>query len=438
MLSIEDNERLTRVGPGTVMGDLFRQYWLPVLFSWEVPADEAPERVRLLGEDLIAFRDSDGRVGLIEAACPHRGASLFFGRNEEGGIRCVYHGWKYDVTGQCVDMPSEPAESNFKHKITATAYPCVDRGGVVWVYMGTTRPLPPLPALEFNLVPESNRVMSKRVQETNWAQALEGDIDQSHVSFLHSRLDYENDNSPRGHIARIRGRDRHPRFEVVPTDYGLLIGATRNSKDDTYYTRISQWLFPFHTMTGPYGPNPTLNWRAWVPIDDENTFVIGCNFHPLRPLNEQELHRVRAGAGVWSISEGQRAPVTTQPFGRWRAAASLENDFFIDREVQRTQTYSGISEFWAQDGGTQMTMGRIFNRTREHLGTSDTAIIAMRHRMLLAAKALREDGVTPPGVLDPEVYQVRAAAVEAPRNESWIDASAEHRKVQADRNYDAV
>jgi phthalate 4,5-dioxygenase len=438
MLSKADNERLTRVGPGTEMGELFRQYWQPVLFSWEVEADGPPERVRLLGEDLIAFRDSQGQVGMIEAHCPHRGAGLFFGRNEESGLRCVYHGWKFDTEGACVDMPSEPAESNFKHKVRTTAYPCVERGGVVWVYMGPLRPVPPLPLLEFNLVPDSNRAMAKRVQETNWAQALEGDIDQSHVSFLHSRLNYETDDSPRGRIARIRGRDRHPRFEVLDTDYGVLIGATRNAEEDTQYTRISQWLFPNYTMTGPYGPNPTLNWRAWVPIDDENVFVIGCNFHPLRPLNETELERARTGAGVWSISEGRRAPVTSQPFGRWRAADSLENDLGIDRKVQKTETYSGIPEFWAQDGGTQMTMGRIYNRTREHLGTSDTAIIAMRHRILRAAKALREEGVTPPGVLNPEVYQVRPAAVELPRHVSWIDASQEHRKVHADRNYDAV
>src|SRR5438067_12960854 len=155
MLTKEENELLCRVGPGTVMGNLMRQYWVPALLSSELPEpDSAPLRVRLLGENLIAFRDSSGQVGLLDQACPHRGASLFFGRNEEEGLRCVYHGWKYDVSGQCVDMPSEPSESNFKSKIKATAYPCRERGGVIWAYLGPREVPPPLPDIEANMLPE--------------------------------------------------------------------------------------------------------------------------------------------------------------------------------------------------------------------------------------------------------------------------------------------
>src|SRR5215212_3111106 len=165
MLTKEENELLTQVGPGTPMGDLMRQYWIPMLLSSELAEPDGPPlRMRLLGEELITFRDSNGQVGLLGANCPHRGAGLFFGRNEEAGLRCVYHGWKFDTTGACVDMPSEPAESNFKHKVKTTAYPCVENGGIVWTYMGTEDPPPPLPDLEVTRVRDDQRFQWKRVQ----------------------------------------------------------------------------------------------------------------------------------------------------------------------------------------------------------------------------------------------------------------------------------
>src|SRR5437870_753037 len=189
MLNKADNELLTRVGAGTPMGELMRQYWLPVLHSWEIEPDGPPFRVRLLGEDLIAWRDSNDQPALIGEHCPHRGASLFFGRNEECGLRCVYHGWKYDVDGRCVDQPNEPAESNFKNKIRATAYRAVDWGGVIFAYLGPRQDNPPgLPQFEWALVPEAQRHHQyKAVLDCNWMQALEGDIDTSHLYFLHSR-----------------------------------------------------------------------------------------------------------------------------------------------------------------------------------------------------------------------------------------------------------
>src|SRR3989440_950328 len=174
MLSVKDNDYLCRVGPGTPVGDLMRQYWLPALLSEELPSPDCPpQRMRLLGENLIAFRVTSGKVGVIQNACPHRGASLFFGRNEEEGLRCVYHGWKFDCEGQCVDMPSEPAESNFKAKIKATAYPCVERNGIIWTYMGTRSTPPPLPDLEANLAPEGAGLVRKMVIECNYMQGLE-------------------------------------------------------------------------------------------------------------------------------------------------------------------------------------------------------------------------------------------------------------------------
>src|SRR5579859_5584040 len=186
MLKREENELITRTGPGTPMGNTIRRYWMPALLASELPhPDSDPVRLRLLGEDLIAFRDTDGKVGLIQNNCPHRGASLFFGRNEEAGLRCVYHGWKFDVTGACVDMPNEPAESDFKQKVRATAYPCVERNGIVWTYMGSRQMAPPLPELGWALVPAEARQSLRYARACNWLQALEGDIDSSHVNYLH-------------------------------------------------------------------------------------------------------------------------------------------------------------------------------------------------------------------------------------------------------------
>src|ERR687886_715559 len=192
MLSREENERITRVGPGTPMGNLMRRYWMPACLAEELPEPDCPPvRVRLLGEDLVAFRDTQDRIGVLDEYCPHRLASLFLGRNEQCGLRCVYHGWKFDVDGRCVDMPNEPPESNFKDRVRATAYPCRERGGVVWVYMGPPERMGEQPDLEWSLVPADQRFLSKRLQQSNYLQAIEGGIDSSHISFLHSTLTFE-------------------------------------------------------------------------------------------------------------------------------------------------------------------------------------------------------------------------------------------------------
>ena len=187
MLSEADNQRLTQVGPGTPMGNLFRRYWIPCAMSEELPEPDCPPvRVRLLGEDLIAFRDSEGKVGLVSAYCPHRRAPMFFGRNEECGLRCVYHGWKFDRSGACVDMPSEPPDSLFKTKVHITAYPTHEAGGIVWAYLGPPELRPAPPDYEFCRVPSEQLLMSKHLQRCNWVQALEGGLDSVHATILHA------------------------------------------------------------------------------------------------------------------------------------------------------------------------------------------------------------------------------------------------------------
>src|ERR671930_96566 len=243
MLSNAENEILTRVGPGTPMGNFLREYWLPAMNC-------PPVRIRLLCENLIAFRATSGKVGVVQNACPHRGASLFFGRNEEEGLRCVYHGWKFDVTGQCTDMPNEPPESNFKDKIRHTAYPTRELNGILWAYMGPRHEPPPLPELEWTLVPESHRVLRPFVRECNWMQALEGDIDSAHSSFLHSVL---NPDLIGDQGTGLKHTDRAPRFCLMDTDYGVKIGVERTADAGHSYWRITQFLMPIFTMFPPTG-----------------------------------------------------------------------------------------------------------------------------------------------------------------------------------------
>src|ERR1700759_3577947 len=190
MLSHEDNERLVRVGKGTALGELFRLYWIPFLPSADLAKDGQPKRIRLLGEDMVAFKDTEGRVGLVDQACPHRGAPLIFGRNDDWGLRCVYHGWKLDVRGPGPIMRGAPARSRLKERVRIKAYPCQERNGMVWTYMGPDQAeLPPLPNVEWNLVPEDQVHISVRVQECNWLQAVEGEIDSAHAPLLHGRVD---------------------------------------------------------------------------------------------------------------------------------------------------------------------------------------------------------------------------------------------------------
>jgi phthalate 4,5-dioxygenase oxygenase subunit len=440
MLSEADNTLLTRVGTGTPMGDLLRQYWLPFLLDSELTADGPPERIRLLGEDLLAFRDTGGTIGLIAERCPHRTASLYFGRNERGGLRCIYHGWKFDVAGRCVDQPSEPASSTFKDRIGTTAYPCVERGGVVWAWLGgktgcQSEP-PPLPHFEWMDLPAEQRVATKRMQYSNWAQAIEGEFDQSHVSYIHASLDGSTTITNSALVDQIRATDTHPIFDVVPTPYGTCIAAGREAPGEQRYWRISQHLMPVFSMTGPYGPNPRRLWRSWIPIDDENALVLGVHFHPTRPLSQQDLDTALKRSNVSNIAPELREPPSSKPYGRFRPLATMDNDFFQDRDVQRTKTFSGIPEFWAQDAAAQLSMGPICDRTQEHLGTSDLAIIAIRRRLIAAAKALRDDGTLPPELHDPEIYLARGDAILLPVDTPWFEATAQRRAVVAGANPD--
>ena len=415
MLTFQENETLARVGPGTGMGETMRRYWVPAMLDWELPEPDCPPiRVKLLGEELVAFRDSNGVVGVVDNYCPHRRASLFFGRNEEAGLRCVYHGWKFDVNGDCVDMPSEPAESNFKDKVRIKAYPTAELGNVVWVYMGPPDKRPPLPALEWTQVPESHRGINKVVQNCNWLQGLEGGIDTVHINFLHRNLQGS------GIAARDAAfrRSYAARVEVAPTDYGYTYAGIREQADDNHvYVRAYHYIAPW-TQLRPNqlnrGGAPRLkdSGHMWVPIDDEHTLVWNFTYaFGDEPLSEDE--RLLRGSG------NELGKDIDFEHG-FKSRAAAENDYFIDREVQRTQTFSGIPGTNTQDRAVQDTMGPICDRTREHLGTTDRAII-MARKILLNAINVVEDGGDPPG-LGANVFDLRSVEKVLPTDVPWRDA----------------
>ncbi len=415
MLRKEINDLLTQTDTGTPMGEMFRQYWMPALLASELPEDDCPPvRVKLLGERLIAFRDTKGRYGLIDEFCAHRGASLWFGRNEEEGLRCPYHGWKFDYTGQCVEVPSEPEESGFCQKIKLKGYPLIKVGDVLWTHMGDKESRPPEPQWEFATVPPEQTFTSKRWQECNWLQAMEGGIDSSHVSFLHSGS-LKTDPLFRGAGGnKYNQNDKKPVFEVVESEGGLHIGARRMAENDHYYWRVTPWVMPSFTMVPPRGDHP-VHGHFWVPIDDENCWAWSFDYHPTRALTEEERQAMIDGYGV----HNKYVP------GTFRPLQNKDNDYLMDREAQkRGESYSGIWGIAMQDASLQESMGPIVDRSKENLVSTDNGIIMARHRLRKACVALRDKGVMPPG-RDIAHQMVRSAARVLPPDQPFKDAMKE-------------
>ncbi len=447
MLSTEDNELLCSVGRGTPMGNLVRHYWIPALLSSELPEPQcAPVSIRLLGEDLTGFRTGEGTVGLVHTHCPHRGAPLFYGRTEQEGIRCVYHGWMFGPNGQCLDMPNEPEDSNFCAKVRTVAYPCEERGGIVWTYMGPEEEPPPLPALEWNLLPGEQVYLTKRIENCNFMQAMEGEIDSSHSTFLHSTLANEQFATPvalelkrsKGQLYRMQ--DKRPRFRVADSDCGVMIGASYKAEADERYLRVTQFLLPFHTLIPPYGDSPAYSGHAWVPIDDEHTMALCFTYHPSQPLAEEHLSLLREGArGLEGLHPTVNAFEEASPVAgdaTWRTKLGHSRGFPVDWASQRSSVFSGLPGVWPQDTAMQEGMGSIYDRSKEHLGTTDMGIIRVRKRLLEAAKRLDRTAEPPDGSGSPEQYHQRAASVILSAEDSWVEATAESRKAQPGVSYD--
>lgn len=417
MLTREENRLLSEVGPGTPLGGVLRRYWLPACLTAEIPEPDCPPiRVKLLGEELVAFRDSSGKVGLLEEYCPHRLASMFLGRNEDNGLRCVYHGWKFDVDGNCTDMPNEPVASRFKHKVFMKSYPTVELGGVVWAYLGPKEKIPAPPAMEWLRAPKAHRNVSVTHEYCNYLQAIEGGIDTVHSSFLH--------NNNLSDLADFKRVDQAPRLEVERTPYGFRYAGIRDIGEKGQYIRIYQFILPFHQFRsaqvvyergqGSRTPVPQTRGHMWVPMDDTNTMIFNWIFavDEDKPLTQALIENYEAGAGRGPEGE-------TRVRHRTRA-----NDWLIDREVQRAKTFTGIQGVNTQDLAVQESMGPIVDRSREHLGTTDKAIIELR-RLLLDTIADCKKGVEPRGV-DPAAYrEIRAGDIVVPKGARWQQAAKE-------------
>jgi phthalate 4,5-dioxygenase len=403
MFSREENELLTRVGAGTAMGNLMRRYWLPALLSEEIPLPDCPPvRVRLLGEDLVAFRDSEGKVGLLGEHCSHRGTSLFYGRNEACGLTCIYHGWKYDVEGNVLETPAEPAGSDFKKKIRHTAYPCREVAGIIFTYMGPREKLPLFPMYEWVTLSDDRMHIIKSYLDCNYLQGLEGDFDSSHTTFLHC--------NNLADLARLN-RDGAPTLEAEETDYGMRAISIRQISADQSYVRISPFIMPaFSIVPGPptaqFDPNDSRAFRFWIPIDDASTWFYILTMRDA-PFSDHE----RTSARTWVDSRYQRN-------------RNAGNNYLQDRELQKTRSYSGIKAVIPaeQDGCATESMGPIYDRTQEHLGYSDKTIIALRKVLLQAAMAVQE-GREPPHILRDEKLndfsRLRALKGILPVNSSW-------------------
>ncbi|MGB6534613.1 MAG: Rieske 2Fe-2S domain-containing protein [Xanthobacteraceae bacterium] len=424
MTTAMESIELTRVGPGSVMGELMREYWIPALLGSEVARNSAPVRLMLLGEKLIAFRDSEGRVGVMDHRCPHRCASLFLGRNEQGGIRCIYHGWKFDVTGKCLDMPNVPPHQDFRHKVQAKAYRAVERGGLVWVYMGRRAEPPRLPAFEILDVADDEVGALFIQRHCNFLQALEGDIDTSHFGFLHA-----------GHVDpdELDGGDpifptvatRAPEYHIADAAWGTTYAGYRAVGAGRTSWRFGNFLFPFWTQVpnGEFGRHVQV--RGWIPLDDEHTMY--CVLWWKRGQSAMTLQDPVFKDGTPIGGMGRRndfLPNTTDWLGRWRLAANIGNDWRIDRAAQHGDAiYSGIESIHLQDQAVTESMGAILDHTCEHLAPSDQMITRTRRRLLMAARGLRDKAVPPPGVDDFEIFRdARGGYFVSEKSGKWQDA----------------
>ncbi len=390
MLTVEENELLCRVGPGTPMGNVFRRYWLPAIRTVDLPeADGAPMRVRLLGEDLVAFRDSNGKVGLVAEKCAHRRASLFYGRNEECGLRCIYHGWKYDVAGNIVDTPAEPAESRIKHHVKQPAYPCHEVNGMVYTYMGPKEKIPRLPELPWFTLPAENVAVGAgiMINECNWLQTQEGNIDSTHTPFLHSRTAADGVFRPGGQGTQpFRNQANPPSFEINTTRWGVRAVVRYPAENGAAFTRTNTFIMPVYTAL-PNGAQVDgkldgFNVNVEVPMDDFNTMRFGITVQRTTP-----------------VTNPGRAYDVREVLPNGIKLVNRRNDYMIDRPKQKDgPVYSGLDwSFATQDGCVTETMGPIGDRENEHLGVGDSQIVATRRFLLEAIRAVQE-GRDAPGV----------------------------------------
>ncbi|MBN9392532.1 MAG: Rieske 2Fe-2S domain-containing protein [Chloroflexi bacterium] len=382
MLSKEQNELLCRIEPGTVMGDTLRQFWLPAIRSANLEVDGAPERVRMLGQNFVAFRDTTGRVGFLDEGCPHRGVSLALGRNEECGLRCIFHGWKINVDGQVVEVPSEPAGSNLASKVRVNHYPAREEAGVVWVYLGKKEEAPPFPAFDFVGRPLENMVPRKAIVNCNWVSLLEGLLDSSHVSSLHKDWLPTGQDVLSGPNAGVMGA-LSVTYEIEERPYGYQANARRKLANGTEVNRKTEYILPSFCMI-PSTLKTLRGVSCIVPIDDEHTNFWTLSWDTAGPLDAATADRLR--------NVGKLGP---DPDNIYFPRAGADKVWNQDREAMKKGTsYAGYPALPIEDFAVSESQGIIVDRSAEKLGTSDIAIIRMRRLLFDLAKDYQE-GRTP-------------------------------------------
>ncbi|MBM2811128.1 MAG: Aromatic ring-hydroxylating dioxygenase subunit alpha [Chloroflexi bacterium] len=375
MTTIEENVLLTETGPGTPCGEVMRCYWQPAALSEELPLGGAPVPLRLFSEDLVLFRDDQGRPGLLGIHCAHRGADLSYGRIEDGGLRCIYHGWLYDVSGRCLEQPGEPAGSTFHERVRKRAYPCREVGGIIFAYMGPGEP-PALPPYEFITAPETHRSNSKVFQECNYLQANEGNLDPVHLSFLHRIFARET----RGQQG-LNAADTAPTIEAEETEWGVRIYSIRKAPPDQNYVRVTNYCLPNFSMVSGSAEGYTVNWH--VPIDDEHHWYWQIRFSRLASKDDSPR---------WNT--GRREEVGPD----YRKVRNRANRYRQDRATMKTETFTGLGRnFLPHDSCATEGEGPVQDRTEEHLGATDRGIMAARSVLLRVIRQVQA-GQDPPMV----------------------------------------
>ncbi|HLH78433.1 MAG TPA: Rieske 2Fe-2S domain-containing protein [Candidatus Binataceae bacterium] len=399
MMTREENELMCRVAPGTPMGQMLREYWAPALRSQALEADGAPVRVRMLGENYIAFRASDGRVGFFDEGCPHRCTSLALARNEDNALTCIFHGWKIDVSGKVVEVPSEPPErrAEFATKVRVRHYPVREAGDTIWVYLGQRETPPKFYNFEFNLLPSNQLDVYRAVMHCNWVQGLEAVLDSAHIGLMH-RSWLRNFNRGNETMA-----NNSPIFEVVAKPYGFCEGALRDLWDGTSYARIREVVMPYYSFipTDPGDPNFMI---CAIPIDDEWTAQWYYFYDLKQPLKGDCLVGHSGDKNNFCSSMG-----------------SIDNMWKQDRKAMKEGHWTGITSILQfEDFVAEESMGAIVDRSREYLGSSDSIIIRARRMLLQAVREYQRSGIPPFGLLDEVDYtKVRALGIRFKNDISW-------------------
>ncbi len=437
MLSREDNELLCRIEGDAPMGRMLRHHWVPACMSEELPEPGGkPKRLRLFGEDLVAFRGDDGAVGVMEELCPHRRASLALGRNENCTLRCLYHGWAIDREGNVTDMPSEPPGSAFRSKVRHTAYPAVESGGFVWAYMGDRATMPEFQPPPWADKPDNSIAIAKMHEEANWVQSVEGSIDSAHSSTLHSssiRSDATvTGSTDRGGADRFLlvrpSVDKAPRIQVQHTQYGFRYAAIRTpirNADTTDYVRVTVYIAPFVTLIPPHD-----TWRSaqvFVPIDDHNTMFYFVAWSDRILLETERWRRDNHARPGIDLDEN------------FRKLRNRGNDYLQNRLLMKLGDFTGIEGIPNQDMAMQETMGSIVDRSRENLGASDVAIVRFRQMMLNGVRAFME-GAPALGAEEPRLPPARIRSFEGivEKSASWRDFAVSEEEKAGFRDLGAV